>query len=206
MKSEIILIRHGITTGNEQRMYYGKTDVPLTERGMEALKKNVREGVYPDHPLAQYFTTGMLRTEQTMEIIYGSRPHGVIEKLQEINFGEFEMQTYDDLKDKEDFNKWLSGDDNSKAPPGGESIDEFNVRVGEGFEELKVQHELHVLKLRNQQECPMTICVCHGGVISGVLKYLWPEECDNFFDWIPDPGHGYIIDMEDGKITGRRKF
>ena len=29
MKSEIVLIRHGITTGNIRRLYYGSTDVPL---------------------------------------------------------------------------------------------------------------------------------------------------------------------------------
>ena len=33
MKSKIVLIRHGITTGNVQKLYYGKTDLPLSEAG-----------------------------------------------------------------------------------------------------------------------------------------------------------------------------
>ena len=39
MESKIVLIRHGITVGNEQHMYYGSTDVSLSERGMHLLEK-----------------------------------------------------------------------------------------------------------------------------------------------------------------------
>ena len=206
MHSEIVLIRHGITTGNEQRMYYGSTDVPLTERGMEALRKNVKAGIYPDSPDARFFTTGMLRTEQTLKILYGDREHGTIEKLKEINFGEFEMHTYADLSDKPEFAKWLNQEDEAKAPPGGESIRDFSIRIREGFDELKVEHELLMLKLRNYEKDAMTICVCHGVVSAGIMNYIWPEEGKNFFDWIPDPGHGYILNMEAGAVTGHRKF
>jgi alpha-ribazole phosphatase len=63
-----------------------------------------------------------------------------------------------------------------------------------------------MLKLRNHQKEAMTICICHGGVISGIMDYIWPGEYKNFFEWIPDPGHGYVLLVEDGSFTGYEQF
>ena len=206
MESKIVLIRHGITVGNEQHMYYGSTDVSLSERGMHLLEKQRDEGVYPVSEDAQFFTTGMLRTEQSLEIIYGEREHEVIEALRELDFGEFEMCTYEQLNSVPEYQQWITAEDTKTAPPGGESIEVFTKRIRKGFDELKVKNELYMLKLRNHERQAMTICICHGGVISGIMDYIWPGEHKNFFEWIPDPGHGYLLEVEDGSFTGYSKF
>ena len=206
MESKIVLIRHGITVGNEQHMYYGSTDVSLSERGMHLLEKQRDEGLYPVSEDAQYFTTGMLRTEQSLEIIYGKQEHEVIEELRELDFGEFEMCTYEQLNSVPEYQQWITAEDTKTAPPGGESIEVFTKRIRKGFEELKVKNELYMLKLRNREKQAMTICICHGGVISGIMDYIWPGEHKNFFEWIPDPGHGYVLEVEDGSFTGYSKF
>ena len=206
MKSEIVLIRHGITEGNEMHMYYGSTDVSLSERGMRLLREQTEQGLYPTSEDAQYFTTGMLRTEQSLRIIYGEQEHGIIEDLRELDFGEFEMRTYEELNSVPEYQRWITAEDTGKAPPGGESIDSFTTRIRRGFDNLKVQNELYMLKLRNHGKQAMTICICHGGVISGIMDYVWPGEYKNFFEWIPDPGHGYVLSVEDGSFTGYRKF
>lgn len=206
MKSKLVLIRHGITIGNEQHMYYGSTDVSLSERGMRLLEKQRDEGVYPTSEDAQYFTTGMLRTEQTLEIIYGEQEHETIEALQEMAFGEFEMRTYEQLNSIPEYQRWITAEDTETAPPGGESIRVFTERIRKGFDDLKARNELYMLKLRNREKEAMTICICHGGVISGIMDYIWPGEHKNFFEWIPDPGHGYVLEVEDGSITGYSRF
>ena len=206
MESKIVLIRHGITVGNEQHMYYGSTDVSLSERGMHLLEKQRDEGVYPVSEDAQFFTTGMLRTEQSLEIIYGKQEHEVIEELRELDFGEFEMCTYEQLNSVPEYQQWITAEDTKTAPPGGESIEVFTKRIRKGFDELKVKNELYMLKLRNHERQAMTICICHGGVISGIMDYIWPGEHKNFFEWIPDPGHGYVLEVEDGSFTGYSKF
>ena len=206
MESKIVLIRHGITVGNEQHMYYGSTDVSLSERGMHLLEKQRDEGVYPVSEDAQFFTTGMLRTEQSLEIIYGKQDHEVIEELRELDFGEFEMCTYEQLNSVPEYQQWITAEDTKTAPPGGESIEVFTKRIRKGFDELKVKNELYMLKLRNHERQAMTICICHGGVISGIMDYIWPGEHKNFFEWIPDPGHGYVLEVEDGSFTGYRRF
>ncbi len=206
MKSKIVLIRHGITEGNEMHMYYGSTDVSLSERGKHLLEKQRDEGLYPISETAQFFTTGMLRTEQTLRIVYGDREHGVIEDLKELDFGEFEMHTYEELNSVPEYQKWITAEDTGKAPPGGESINSFTERIRRGFDELTVRNELYMLKLRNHRKEAMTICICHGGVISGIMDYIWPGEYKNFFEWIPDPGHGYVLLVEDGSFKGYEQF
>ena len=206
MKSKIVLIRHGITEGNEMHMYYGSTDVSLSERGKHLLEKQREEGLYPISETAQFYTTGMLRTEQTLRIVYGDREHGVIEDLRELDFGEFEMHTYEELNSVPEYQKWITADDSGKAPPGGESIDSFTERIRRGFDELTIRNELYMLRLRNHRKEAMTICICHGGVISGIMDYIWPGEYKNFFEWIPDPGHGYVLLVEDGSFTGYEQF
>lgn len=206
MKSKIVIIRHGITEGNEAHLYYGSTDVSLSERGMKLLKKQAEEGLYPKSENARYFTTGMLRTEQTLKIIYGEQEHGIIRDLRELDFGEFEMRSYEDLVSIPAYQKWITATDHDIAPPEGESIRSFTKRIRKGFDKLKVENELHMLKLRNHRKEAMTICICHGGVISGIMDYIWPGEYKNFFEWIPDPGHGYVLEVEDGSFTGYTKF
>ena len=206
MKSKIVLIRHGITEGNEMHMYYGSTDVSLSERGKHLLEKQREEGLYPISETAQFYTTGMLRTEQTLRIVYGDREHGVIEDLRELDFGEFEMHTYEELNSVPEYQKWITAEDSGKAPPGGESIDSFTKRIRRGFDELTVRNELYMLKHRNHRKEAMTICICHGGVISGIMDYIWPGEYKNFFEWIPDPGHGYVLLVEDGSFKGYEQF
>ena len=206
IKSKIVLIRHGITTGNVKRCYYGSTDVPLAEKGIAELKKLKEEGLYPSSETAEYYTTGMIRTEQTLELIYGKQDHEIIENLRELDFGVFEMKSYPELEGNPDYQNWINAEDESVPPPEGESIKNFKNRIKAGFEELLVKHELFVLKLRNQEKEAMSICICHGGVISGILNDIWPDRYDYFYSWIPDPGHGYVLTLEDGKIINDERF
>ena len=71
MLSRIYLIRHGRTAGNLNHWYYGSTDLPLTDDGYEEIKAYQESGIYPDIPEdADIYTTGLYRTDQTLEAIY----------------------------------------------------------------------------------------------------------------------------------------
>ncbi|MFQ7473652.1 MAG: phosphoglycerate mutase family protein, partial [Anaerovoracaceae bacterium] len=71
MESSICLIRHGITEGNKNRLYYGFSDVPLADEGIDELTKLAQAGIYPYDEEADFYTTGLKRTEQTLSLIYG---------------------------------------------------------------------------------------------------------------------------------------
>ena len=206
MKSQIGLIRHGITIGNVRHLYYGSTNVPLAQKGIDELKRLREEGIYPDPEGARFFTTGMGRTAQTLELVYGDQPHEVIKDLREIDFGDFEMKTYEELMEYEEYRDWITAMNDSKAPPNGESIRHFNERVIRGFEEVRKRHSIYSLEMRHQEQEAKSIVICHGGTISSVMSYLWPEEHDNMYGWIPDPGHGYLLLLEDDAVQGYEEF
>ena len=82
MVSKLIVIRHGITEGNEKRWFYGKTDLPLLKRGRETLLEYKRAGVYPEIPDdAQCVVSGLARTRETMDLLYERSECVEIEKL-----------------------------------------------------------------------------------------------------------------------------
>lgn len=168
----IYLIRHGKTEANEKRLYCGSTDLPLSDTGIKEL-----QCLHHDRPDARFFTSGMRRTEETLRILFGEIPFVCEPRFQEINFGIFEMQSYEQLKDTPAYQIWLSGDNEANVPPEGESGEQMKQRVLEAFSELRED----------------TVLVTHGGVIAVIMQFLFPEERKSRYDWQPDFGCGYII-------------
>lgn len=207
MKSTIHLIRHGITEGNLKRWHYGWADIPLAAEGVENLRQLCEDDIYPRPEEAACYTSGMVRTEQTFKEIYGDVPHQVLPKLKEMNFGDFEKKTYDELKDNPDYQKWITDKTFQTSIPGGESKSEFYNRVQNGFEELVNLHIREELKHRHNKKDTDTICVCHGGVISCIMiGQFGADGLGEFINWIPDPGRGYSITVEDGKCVSYEKI
>jgi len=197
MISKIHFIRHGITEGNAKRWYYGATDIPLLEEGIEALAKLRDSGIYPSADDAVCYTSGMIRTEQTFKTIYGDIPHGTLPLFREMNFGEWECRTFESLKSEPLFDAWVNDTTGTIAYPGGDSIESFKARVVKGADELMKIHG---------KEKPDTIVVCHGGVIAGIMEHCFIDERESFWHWIPQPGHGYSLILEDGEIKGYELF
>ena len=206
MKSKICLIRHGITEGNQRRLYYGHADIPLANEGVDELTRLAKAGIYPDGENADFYTSGLLRTEQTFFIIYGEKEHQQLEALKEINFGSFEMKSHEELKEQEDYQTWMDDKNGELAPPQGESITGFYERIAGGFEDLKNRHALKALSMRHKDEEALSVIVCHGGTIAAILESIYPDVKDNFYQWIPDPGHGYNLIIEDGKVVDKEEF
>ena len=116
---KLTLLRHGYTEGNRRRLYYGSTDLPLLPEGWEALAVLREQGGYPT--AARYYTSGMLRTEQTLLALYGPVPHTVLPGLREMDFGIFEMRTYEELKQDAAYQRWICGNIEDHVCPHGES-------------------------------------------------------------------------------------
>lgn len=176
---DLYLIRHGRTEANEKWLYCGSTDLELSENGAKALK----ELHYKVPEDCIYLTSGMKRTEQTLKILFGDVEHGIDKRFREVDFGIFEMKSYESLKNQDDYQTWISGDNEKNVPPGGESGEQMKKRVLEGLEEL-------------QKETKPIVLVTHGGVIAAVMEYLFSEEDKNRYLWQPRPGHGYLISKD----------
>ena len=202
MVSKIYLIRHGITEGNQKRWFYGKADLPLAEEGREELQRLADRGVYPKlDEDADCYTTGLLRTEQTFSILFGEREHRTIPNLREMEFGDYECHTYEELKAYEDFDRWCYDETGDAGLPGGESNNQFACRISAGLKELLGYHRLKELSCRCSGKAAVSVIVCHGGVISAVMQELFPQMRKNMWDWIPSPGFGYVVEFEKGEAT-----
>lgn len=180
---KLYLIRHGKTLANELHIYCGSTDLPLTEVGIEELKTLH----YDFPPSCRFLTSGMIRTEQTLYYLCGDVAHKMDKRFREIDFGIFEMHGYEELKEWPEYQEWISGDNESKVPPMGESGVQMTKRVLEGLNALLESGEDMVL-------------ITHGGVIAAIMQYLFPVEIKNRYQWQPVPGGGYLVTEEGYQI------
>ena len=189
----IHLIRHGTTEANKDRMYYGSTDLPLANEGVDLIAELAISGIYPKADGAILYTTGLIRTEQTFFLIYGCTEHYTVPELREYSFGEFEMKTHEQLEEDPDYQAWVSDKEGLTPCPGGESTMDFRQRIAEGFSKILANHG------REEKQDKNSIIVCHGGVISMIMGTCFPEVGRNIFQWQPEPGRGYSIHIVDGE-------
>ena len=178
---KLTLIRHGITHGNKYGLYYGATDLPLLEEGIEELRERKLTHIYPAAP--RYYTSPLQRTQQTLREIYGDVDFTVVDGLREMNFGDFEMRTVEDLQMDPAFVAWNQNVAHNRCPAG-ESFADVQARALEAIASILAAGE-------------DAVCVIHGGVIA-TLMFLWfPGKA--FDDWMIHPGTGWHITVEDGK-------
>ena len=110
----LTLLRYGDTAGSRDDLYYGAADIPALPESLAALHENA--AAYPR--AARYYTSGLLRTEQTLEAIYGPVAHQQLPGLQEMNFGDFEMKSYQQLKDTAAYQAWITDVEHNPCPHG----------------------------------------------------------------------------------------
>ena len=205
--SRVVLIRHGITEGNKKKWFYGHADLPLIPEGIDELVKQKREGIYPElSDDALCFTTGLRRTNETFRIIFGERPFEAIEELREINFGIFECKSFDDLKYDAEFQEWMYDEMGDFRLTEGESKNQFRERVHRGFRYIIDRHNALAREQGAEStgkptaDDDLTVIVSHGGVIAEIMQVLFPQEKESIWDWMPEPGSGYVLGVEDGKV------
>jgi alpha-ribazole phosphatase len=175
-----------MTNANKERLYCGGTDQSLCREGIDELKRLKTETLFPT--AERYVTSRLKRTIETLKILYNKMPDVIIEELNEYNFGDFEMKSYDQLKENSDYLLWISGNENISCP-NGESRQKFRERVRHGFglvREMKVDNVL---------------VVCHGGVIASLMLMLFADQKKCYDEWLPKNGHGYTIEISDTMTT-----
>ena len=182
----IYLLRHSLTEANERHLYGGSTDSPLTEKGRAIAES--RRGTVPDCDIA--ITSGMRRADETLMLMTGRTPDLRLRQLREMDFGAFEMRSYDELKHVPEYTAWIGDGTGRVRCPGGECTSEFRARALEGA--------AYIAGLAQDTAC----VVCHGGVIVNIMEAWFPEVRRNFYQWQPAACRGYRIALKDGRPAG----
>ncbi len=184
----IYLIRHGATVANTQHLYCGRSDLPLCPDGEKALRALMARGGYPTPAGKRLITSGMQRTDQTAALLFPGLEPERQPAFREIDFGAFELQSYQQLKDREDYQQWQEGDNARNRCPDGESGEDVANRVRPAFDAL-------VADGRD------AIVVTHGGVIATIMTDLYPNSNLSRYEWQGKTGHGWALTFENGKAV-----
>ena len=185
---KLILLRHGKTVANENRLYCGSTDIGLSHEGVRELEQLKKTTTYPDVSDIRIITSGMKRCEETLRILFGDIVHEIDPAFREMDFGRFEMHSYEDLKSDSLYLEWIDGDNEKNTAPDGESGIHMRERVLAGLERIT-------------ESGRDTMLVTHGGVIAVITAFLFPEENRNRYEWQPACGCGYLIDLANRRYT-----
>lgn len=180
---KIIWIRHGKTEGNIEKRYMGTTDQQLCGEGILEIK-SIR---YPF--VDRVVVSPMKRCVETARIIYPTVPFVIERDFREIDFGLFEGKTYLELRNVEEYQRWINS--NGTLPfPKGESLEAFKSRVISGFQRIFVNNTA----FRREET---VACVVHGGTIMAIMEaYGIPKK--DYYDFQVKNGCGYITEF-DGK-------
>ena len=182
---EIYLIRHGKTPSNEKRLYCGATDVSLSDNGIKEIKALKIEIEYPVCDV--YYTSGAKRANETFELIYENSSYEILSDFFEYNFGDFEMKSYDMLKENEDYIKWISDNSGKIACPNGESKAQYNKRIENAF--------ITLVKEGIKENKKRIFLLSHGGTIGTILEKFY-DDSKSFYEYQPSNGRGYKVIVE----------
>lgn len=177
----ISVIRHGMTEANEKGIYIGKTDLPLSAKGAADLAAKMDEFDYPS--VHRVYTSPLLRCRETADIIFPETEIVPVDDFRELDMGEFDGKSVDELVGRADYRAWLKGGRDSR-PPKGESLEEMTARTYIGLHSI----------IMDMMESGLTrsALITHGGIISNMLS------CFGIPKYPPDqitaePGGGFDI-------------
>ena len=118
-RTELVLIRHGVTAWNRARRFQGQIDVPLDEMGQSQAARTGRR--LADWPLGAVYSSDLMRAR---------------------HYGSFEGRTHDELeRDEADaWRRWRARELDYTLPGGGESLRALHARVASVLRELASRH------------------------------------------------------------------
>jgi broad specificity phosphatase PhoE len=139
VNTEIVLVRHGKTAGNDRGLLHGRTDLPLADAGIVQARQ-VAGRLQRLGDVSALFTSPLQRARRTADIISQTTglPPRIDAGLREFDFGDLEGVSFDDLQDRypEQFLNLIEPDRFGVPFPNGESRREIYERVSKSLDEI----------------------------------------------------------------------
>ncbi|MBR4599135.1 MAG: histidine phosphatase family protein [Treponema sp.] len=235
-KSDLPLSQKGEAELREKRQAASSLNAQPASRGIS---------IYPDISHCKIFTSGLKRTSQSLGILYpeiilqqACVPATSFEKksespskdelfseiviepsFREIDFGDFEMKSYEELKGNPEYQKWLEGEaerferekrENGREERGSEQnftqnqVDRILLQSTE-YNDNPCPHGESWLQMKNRVIFALEKAIknyrslaifTHGGPISAIMAHFFPDEGKSMYQWHPNFGEGYKITLE----------
>lgn len=156
MKTELIMIRHGVTAWNKERRFQGQIDIPLDDEGLR--QAQLLGQSMAGAALAAVYASDLTRARQTAEPLASAIGLPVVAEpgLRERHYGAFEGRTWDELQREHaaDFARWRAREPDFSLPGGGETLLALHDRVEATMRALAARHP-----------GSSVVAVTHGGVL-----------------------------------------
>jgi len=178
----VTLIRHLPTQGNLDKKYIGWTDESVIT-GLNTKKITLETN--------QIIGSDLIRCKQTAKQLFSGVPYIVNANFRECSFGDWELKTYNELKEELLYRNWLNNM-RQIAPPNGESMQAMEIRVLQALLETVEKFEQPVI-------------ITHGGPIRFLLTKFATKE-KSFWDWEIPHGSMFKLYWDDkkGVLEGER--
>ena len=180
----LVLVRHAEAEESARGRCYGSLDVGLSPAGRMQCVRLAR--ALARERLAAVVSSPRTRALETAQAI--AEPHaldvGVDPDLQELDFGELEGRTYDEIAEAmpELYDAWMTTPTRVRFP-GGESYADLERRALRAVERLRTEHTDGTV-----------VVVTHGGIVRAVLADVLGIPDDRIFRIAVEPASLAIVE------------
>lgn len=175
--TQIILVRHGETTWNEEGRYQGQEDTPLSRRGTEQ-GHLLAMGLANIH-IDACISSPLMRAYNTCSFCADLHGLPVIKdpRLMEISHGEWEGAFSHDIAAKypQEFALWQK-EPHKVQMPGGESLEDVRKRAREAIDEYVQRYEGKTI-LVAAHDAVNKVLICD--VLGLGMEHFWQIKQDN---------------------------
>ena len=180
---KISFVRHGRTEGNENGIYIGKTDWPLSEGGRKDLEEMYEKHCYPK--VERVYSSPLTRALQSAEILFPDREIVICDEMTEMDFGVFEGVAIADLLELDSYKSWIKGGlDN--PPPNGESLRNMMERTLSGL-------NLIIMNMMKENIHEAAV-VTHSGILMNTMSCFGLPKLKPM-DFACEPGEGWQVNV-----------
>lgn len=175
---KIYAVRH-TSVAVDPGVCYGQTDVKLAYSFQEE-KGKVLDSL-SELEFDKVYSSPLLRCKKLAETLFGKQEIVFDDRLKELNFGNWELQKWDDIYSQAEGKVWM---DNYQTLPtkNGESYPEMVQRVQEFLEKVK------------QTECENVAVVTHAGVVRILKSIIENKSIDELFKSFK-PAYGSVTEF-----------
>ncbi|MGH9183426.1 MAG: histidine phosphatase family protein [Acidimicrobiales bacterium] len=195
-ETRLVLVRHGESQAQVNRVVGGPTGCSgLSELGRRQVGALARRWEAAGMAADRLLSSTLPRAVETAELlapVLGGLVVETEEELCEMVPGECDGITWDDYLER--YAVDVRADPYAPLSPGGESLAEFNLRVGRVLHRIAVDHTGRTV-----------VVVCHGGIVDGSLSCFlglptqrarsFGTRCDNagVTEWWAEIGEGHPL-------------
>ena len=203
--TKILLVRHGESLANEGDFFAGQLDVELTKRGIKQAELTAK-WICENYLVDSVYSSDLIRAYDTAKIIsnYFNLQPIKSKDLREINSGDWQGKSFDQLKDEggEEWNTWLKDIGKVKTPNGETAEDLFNRINSKVCEIARINKDKTVVIVTHATPIRTVCCKVKGLSVDSLKDVAWVSNSSVTEIQVNNENWSLIKESVDGYLKG----